>query len=120
MTGEKFFIATQTIVLISLPVMMSEKYSFYMFENFELTKDCFIKELHIVKLLQLSRKTLRYKRNKLNHSMYKHYDSQSVLISNAQQHHDRNVKKLLLFTFSSLYKGYQLEQISIRNNFHSL
>ena len=99
---------------------MSEKYSFYMFENFELTKDCFIKELHIVKLLQLSRKTLRYKRNKLNHSMYKHYDSQSVLIYNAQQHHDRNVKKLLLFTFSSLYKGYQLEQISIRNNFHSL
>ena len=45
----------------------NDKYTYLLFENFEMTKQCFINEQKIISVLQLIRKTLHYKLNELNH-----------------------------------------------------
>ena len=111
MKSEKRLLATYTIVFISLPMVISEKYTFYLFENFEMTKDCFIKERHIVKVLQLSRQNLYYKVYQLSRRIYKNHASQSAFIFNTKHNYDRSIEKTSRFKFKLLYDGYHLRKV---------
>ena len=117
----KIFIATHTIVLISFPLIMSEKYKFYLFENFEMTKHCFIKEQHIVQALQRSRQDLHYTVHELNRWIYTSRDSLPALGSDTQQEHYQNVKTPFFFTLRLLNERYQhLRNILIWRDFPAL
>ena len=120
MTRETVVIITKTIVLISLPIIMSEKYSFYFFDNFEMTKDCFIKEQNIVKGLRLSRETLHYNVHKLNRVIYNYYNLSSIMACNTQRTHNKNLKKELHFTLTLLYRRYNFGKITVWSNIHHL
>ena len=119
MFRENIFVATHTIMFMSLPIIMSERYSFYLFENVEMTKDCFIKELHMVKVLQLIRHHLHYQAYELNPWKYKDNDSHPALVSNSKQCHYRNVKKRFVITLNLLYDRYHSREILIWSNFYS-
>ena len=120
MMGKNIFIFAQTIVLISLPVIISEKYEYYLFENFEMTKDCFIKEQGINKALQINRQNLYHKMDALSHRIYINQEPSSAIGSNTQKLHAQNFHDKLKFTFRLMFNKYQFRKLSIWSNFYSL
>ena len=120
MTRKNIFIFAETIALISLPVIISEKYEYYLFENFEMTKDCFIKEQGINKALQINRQNLYHKMEALSHSIYISQEPSSAIGSNTQKFHAQNFHDKLKFTFRLMFNKYQFRKLSIWSNFYSL
>ena len=120
MTRKNIFIFAETIALISLPVIISEKYEYYLFENFEMTKDCFIKEQGINKALQINRQNLYHKMEALSHSIYISQEPSSAIGSNTQKLHAQNVHDKSKFTFKLMFNKYQFRKLSIWSNFYSL
>ena len=120
MTRKNIFIFAETIALISLPVIISEKYEYYLFENFEMTKDCFIKEQGINKALQINRQNLYHKMEALSHSIYISQEPSSAIGSNTQKLHAQNFHDKLKFTFRLMFNKYQFRKLSIWSNFYSL
>ena len=120
MTRKNIFIFAETIALISLPVIISEKYEYYLFENFEMTKDCFIKEQGINEALQINRQNLYHKMEALSHSIYISQEPSSAIGSNTQKLHAQNFHDKLKFTFRLMFNKYQFRKLSIWSNFYSL
>ena len=111
MVRENIFIFAQTIVLISLPVIISEKYEYYLFENFEMTKDCFIKEQGINKALQINRQNLYHKMKALSHRIYINQEPSSAIGSNTQKLYAQNFHDKSKFTLRLMYNKYQLRKL---------
>ena len=120
MMSKNIFIFAQTVVLISLPVIFSEKYQYYLFENFEMTKDCFIKEQGINKALQINRQNLHHKIDTLNQRIYIDQQPSSTIGSNTQKRYTQNFHDKLKFTWRLIYNRYQFRKLSVWSNFHSL
>ena len=120
MTRQTIVIITKTIMLISFPIITSEKYSFYFFENFEMTKDCFVKEQGINKALQINRQNLLHKMDALSQRIYIDQEPSSIIGSNTQKLYSQNFHDKLEFTLRLMYNRYQFRTLSVWSNFHSL
>ena len=121
MMSKNIFIFAKTVVLISLlPVIISEKYQYYLFENFEMTKDCFIKEQGINKVLRVNRQNLHHKMDALSQRIYIDPEPSSTVGSNTQKLHAQNFHDKLKFTLRLMYNRYQFRKLSVWSNFHSL
>ena len=121
MMSKNIFIFAKTVVLISLlPVIISEKYQYYLFENFEMTKDCFVKEQGINKALQMNRQNLLHKMDALSQRIYIDQEPSSIIGSNTQKLYSQNFHDKLEFTLRLMYNRYQFRTLSVWSNFHSL
>ena len=121
MMSKHIFIFAKTVVLISLlPVIISEKYQYYLFENFEMTKDCFVKEQGINKALQMNRQNLLHKMDALSQRIYIDQEPSSIIGSNTQKLYSQNFHDKLEFTLRLMYNRYQFRTLSVWSNFHSL
>ena len=121
MMSKSIFIFAKTVVLISLlPVIISEKYQYYLFENFEMTKDCFVKEQGINKALQMNRQNLLHKMDALSQRIYIDQEPSSIIGSNTQKLYSQNFHDKLEFTLRLMYNRYQFRTLSVWSNFHSL
>ena len=70
MLREYCLLVLQTVLLPPITVICditSDKYSYLLFENFEMTKESFKKEQKLFTALQVNRKNLHYKLDELNH-----------------------------------------------------
>ena len=121
MMSKNIFIFAKTVVLISLlPVIISEKYQYYLFENFEMTKNCFVKEQGINKALQINRQNLHHKMDALSQRIYIDQEPSSIIGSNTQKLYSQNFHDKLEFTLRLMYNRYQFRTLSVWSNFHSL
>ena len=121
MMSKNIFIFAKTVVLISLlPVIISEKYQYYLFENFEMTKDCFVKEQGINKALQINRQNLLHKMDALSQRIYIDQEPSSIIGSNTHKLYSQNFHDKLEFTLRLMYNRYQFRTLSVWSNFHSL
>ena len=113
MMRKNIVIFAKTIALISLPVIISEKYEYYLFENFEMTKDCFIKEQGINEALQINRQNLYHKMEALSQRIYINQEPSSAIGSNTQKLHAQNFHDKLKFTLRLMYNRYQFRKLSV-------
>ena len=120
MMCENIFIFAYTVVLSSLPLTMSEKYQYYIFENFEMTKYCFIKEQGMNKALQINLRNLHHKMDELTHRLYSKQEPSSAIGSNERDIHSHNFPERLKFAFRSIYNNSKLRKLSVWIYFHSL
>ena len=121
MMSKSIFIFAKTVVLISLlPVIISEKYQYYLFENFEMTKNCFVKEQGINKALQINRQNLHHKMDALSQRIYIDQAPSSAIGFNSQKLYSQNFHDKLKFTLRLMYNRYQFRTLSVWSNFHSL
>ena len=114
------FIFAQTVVLSSLPVIISEKYQYYIFENFEMTRDCFVKEQGMNKALQINLQNLYHKMDELTNRIYTKQEPSSSIGSNTNKIYAQNFHKNLIFTFKLIYNNSNLRKRSVWIYFHSL
>ena len=120
MVVKVIYIVTYTIMLISFPVTISQKYSYYLFENFEMTKACFVEEQGIIKELQISRRKLHRIIDELGFRIHTNHESSDAPGYNTQKNYDPNSRNRLSFILRILYNEYHLNKISISTYFHSL
>ena len=101
MIGKTRFLFLQVVLLCRISVMCDitkNKYTYLLFENFEMTKQCFINEQKIISVLQVIRKTLHYKSNELNH--YKNNKKPSLAASNKHKIYERGFRNRMHVTIN--------------------
>ena len=83
-----------------------------------MTKDCFIKEQGINKVLRVNRQNLHHKMDAISQRIDQ--EPSSTIGSNTQKLHAQNVHDKLEFTLRLMYNRCPFRTLSIWSNFHSL
>ena len=106
MIGKTCFLVLQVVLFCRISVMCditNDKYNYLLFENFEMTKQCFINEQKIISVLRVIKKSLRYKLNELNY--WENNKAPSLVGLDKQQIYKREFRSRMHITLNYIATG---------------
>ena len=118
MLREYCFLVLQIVLLPSITVICditSDKYSYLLFENFEMTKESFKIEQKLFTALRVNRNNLHYKLDYLNHWTNKKLAS--MVCRNSQKVHKQTLNDCFRISIKHMISTYCLRKKSSSNDF---
>ena len=118
MLREYCLLVLQTVLLSPITVICditSDKYSYLLFENFEMTKGSFKKEQKVFTALQVNRKNLHYKLDELNHWTTEKLPS--IVGRNLQKTNEQTLENCLHISIKYMISTYYFRKKLLLNDF---
>ena len=118
MLREYWFLVLHTVLLSSITVICditSDKYSYLLFENFEMTKESFKKEQKVFTALRVNRNNLHYKLDELN--LWTSKKLPSIVGRNLQKTHEQPLENCLHISINYMISTYYFRKKLLLNDF---